>query len=315
MWRFAPVMLVLALILGVVASPDRVKGQVAQSGAGCSVGLPPCGGVAGFQGLGDVVSGAVGFWGTQAYSAATRGNRALNVCINSGGSFINCVDWSTDATTGKVVPTNVGGSACNIVTCVAKIIYDQSGNNGCSSAACDLTATSGISAPTVTLSALGGTACLTYLGSSSQSNFTSTGFTQAQPYTISAVSERNGATSTIGIIFADGNGDVFTYYSATPNTVIMQSNINQSASATDNAFHAIQFNFQGASGNFYIDGANTNVAGSTGTTSMTAGFSIGTGGGFFLTGVVCEIALYPANENANQSTMNTNQHGSGRWNF
>ncbi len=227
---------------------------------------------------------------------------------------------STDATSGKLVPTTVGGSACNIVTCLVKIAYDQSGLNGCSAAPCNMVAPTPVAAPVLTLSVLGSTACMVFTGSNNDVISTASASTVAQPYSVSAVSSRPTAgRGVIGVLFADqagvGTGDAFVYYSATNDTVTMQSNSAQSATATDNSFHAMQFNFQGASGNFYIDGNNTSVGGSTGTNSMTLGFQIGQGAALFLTATVCELALYPQNNSTNQSALNTNQHSSGRWNF
>ena len=63
-----------------------------------------------YQGPGDLgISGIYALWSTQAYSSATRGNKAVNVCLPNGGT---CADFSTDAVTGKLDVTTISGSSC-----------------------------------------------------------------------------------------------------------------------------------------------------------------------------------------------------------
>ncbi len=99
------------------------------------------GGAAGFTGMGDTLSGAKGHWGTIAYSAATRGSNMLVICDPAGA---NCANAASDATTGIVSSTQVRNSVtCGTVigtdACTINTLYDDSGANFCSSAACDMT--------------------------------------------------------------------------------------------------------------------------------------------------------------------------------
>jgi len=81
--------------------------QVPMSHAG--LGAPAV--VGGYTGPGDVVSGAAAWYGVRAYSAATRGNPALNLCnVNDA----TCSDVSTDASTGNLsFGGTIGGQSCN----------------------------------------------------------------------------------------------------------------------------------------------------------------------------------------------------------
>lgn len=317
MWRCAPIALVLALIFGIVATPDRVKGQIAQTGSGCSVGLPPCGGAVGFQGIGDILSGALAMWGTQAYTAATRGNKVVNACQNVANSYVGCVDLSTDATTGKLVPGLVNGLACNVITCIVHTFYDQSGTNNCGGIACDLTPNAIGNAPALTLSVLGGTACVSFTSASSQALQNVTGFTQAQIYSLSAVAERTGNTSAYNGIFADTSAASQLGFDQTSGNVMIYAGgaFVPTAPATESVFHAMQFVVNAASSSFYVDGANTPASSNPGSTGIASTIFMGTNGTSTLQGYICESAVYGSDITSSRAAINANQHSGGRWNF
>jgi hypothetical protein len=81
---------------------------------------------------------AYAIWaGVRAYSHATCGKPALNVCDSTGGSDVSCADLVTDTTTGLIVakamppPSSITCGAVHNPNCTVKIIYDQTGNNAC----------------------------------------------------------------------------------------------------------------------------------------------------------------------------------------
>src|SRR5260221_661617 len=63
---------------------------------------------ASYTGPGDIVSGAVGWWGLRAYNAASRGNPLANVCTVIA-TIDTCLDFSSDATTGSLLIVTIGG--------------------------------------------------------------------------------------------------------------------------------------------------------------------------------------------------------------
>lgn len=92
----------------------------------------PSGGTLTFcvQGPGDVQPYVA--WGSvwRAYSMATCGMPAVNVCNSTGGVDVACADMVTSTTTGKLVPNVIGGLTCgtdNSGNCTIKIIYDIPG--------------------------------------------------------------------------------------------------------------------------------------------------------------------------------------------
>ena len=303
---------VLLFCLGIFCLAQS-NAQVPMTGAG--LGVP--GGIATFQGLGDVVPGAKAFWGSQAYTAALRGNAVMNVCNSTGGVDVGCADLLTDSSTGKLVPATIATITCpGNANCTVKIWYDQSGQTNCGGQACDMTQGTVASRPTLTASALGGTGCPT-IAAATAPNMTTTfgsgGFTLAQPITISAVGERTAATTQFGAFVDDNTSQVQAGFNTAANgAYLFAGSTVPTATANDNAFHAMQFIVNGASGSFYIDGSST--AASTGSNTMSSTV-LQLNGNTGFTGTVCEMAIYGADETSNASAMNSNQHGALRWNF
>jgi hypothetical protein len=82
------------------------------------------------QGPGDVQPYVA--WGSvfRAYSMATCGMPAINVCDSTGGVDVACADMVTSTTTGFLVPKVIGGLTCGTDSsgnCTIKIIYDIPG--------------------------------------------------------------------------------------------------------------------------------------------------------------------------------------------
>jgi hypothetical protein len=88
------------------------------------------------------------------------------------------------------------------------------------------------------------------------------------------------------------------------------------ATASDNAYHAIQntFNDTGSTSNAYVDGSATANALGGVTSPINGPIFIGSNtvpGGFF-TGLLLEVGIWPLDftVSSRQSLMNTNQHSS-----
>lgn len=267
----------------------------------------------GYTGPGDVqaLSGTSAFWGLRALSSATRGNKIANVCTLVT-AVDTCVDMSSDATTGNMVITTIpGASACNNSTqiCNVKILYDQSGLNGCNSnsAPCNLTQATVATRPTIVISCLGSLPCMDFNGSQHLDN--GTPFGNVQPFTFSAVAERTGAFTSFGDIFGSGTaGQIQFLYNSSANSVGQYAGTLTFVTASDSAFHAIQNVFATtASSVIRID--------STETTGLSqSGNSFGTqlvmgGDNNLCTCRIAELMEYNATmSSGNRSTMNSNQH-------
>jgi hypothetical protein len=286
------------------------QAQVPMTGAGKATPA----GIA-YTGVGDIVTAVAG-WGTEAYKTSTRGMKAINVC---NVSDVACGDMSTDATTGKLALTTIGGSDCTMVTCTVKIIYDITFGTGCGGSACDRTQATIGNRATLLTNALNGVACLSFNGTSAKYPL-ATGPSHAQPVSGSFVAKNTSAGSQSTVYGGDAGAMQvgFDHANLTPNGAYIYGGGASVATAaqTDNSFHAVQNVWNGASSNFYIDGSATgslNISGN----GFAVGDSVGddTGGASFLKGTLCELFLIASDATSNQSSLNTNQHSSGRWNF
>lgn len=309
-----PVTYVLHLGAPPFKSHDFLFQQVRIPGPG---GAAPAG-VGGYTGPGDIVTTNLYLWyGLRAFSSATRGNKAVNVC---DASDVHCVDALTDATTGAlIIPSsnpNCGSSGCTI-----KIWYDHTGALRCGAAggtACDATqATIGNRATLIT-NCIGSLPCASFTGSSTQSysvavsNFSTP---ISQPCTFSTVIERTAAFTTTGAWWGDSNTSSIAFLNSA-NTIQIFYGSAPTISVSDSAFHAMQLVINGASSDGYIDGSGNSI--SPGAASCVTANNVDLFGkdgfGNLLTGKVTEFGMWSATFSAgSKSTMNSNQHA--YWGF
>ncbi len=301
--------LIGCLSLVVAGVPPRAQVPMTGAGLGAPGGSPP----PTFTGPLDVVSGAKGWWGMRAASTADRGNKLVNVC---NPSDVACVDMVSDATTGDLVVTTVGGLDCSIVTCTIKTFYDRSGalfGNG--AVAWDMTqATIGNRAQFKT-SAIGSKPCALFSGVAPYATTNGSASTIAQPFTFSAVANRTGSISTSGGILNFVGASWVAFSDGVANQITANSGTSITVTAADSSFHAIQYIGNSTSSDLYIDGSS-NVANS-GTNSLGSNVSMNIGRQTFgplLTGYYCEGGVWPTGFNGTQkSNMNSNQRS--YWGF
>lgn len=260
-------------------------------------GAPPA-----FQGMADVVASPVACWSLRACSAALRGTRAVNVC---NVADVVCADLSTDAVTGNLVVTTIGGSNCSVVVCTVQIIYDQTTGNACSAANCDMSNSSIGSRPTFIVSCTNSLPCMDFAGAQALS--TSNNYTRSQPFTVSIVAERTGSTSSFAdAFFAPTDGVQFGFGNA-PNSSLLFCGTVTTATAADNAFHSLNSVANGLSSDNNVDGVqntvNCGANGINGSTMLIGGTANN------LTGRIAELALWAsAFSTTNSSNMYANQH-------
>lgn len=264
-----------------------------------------------YAGMGDVTtSNVVAAWGLRAYSAATRGNKLVNVC---DAADAHCADILSNATTGSaVVPSSnpdCTGSACTI-----KIFYDLSGQTHCGAAACDLSQATIASRATLIVNCLGTRVCARRAGGSAiPAQSSSVIDTALQPYTISVVVARTGAfTTNQGVIYLTNNGGDIEFNN-TNDTAFMYAGLVATATATNTTTHAFQAMFNDTASNFYIDGVANTVAASSSGYGNAGGMTLMSSGATALTGNLFEAAVWAGDQSASNAGMNSNQHS--YWGF
>lgn len=256
-----------------------------------------------YTGPGDVVSSALAWWGLRAYNAAyaTGSNPCIDVC-----------DSTSVLANPPTTTINVLSNGNLDVTTIASLgyypnvgllkIYDQTGNGW------HLTQTiDHVRRPLITLSAIGSLPGITFSGSNSQGLINVSSFSQAQPYTISAVAA--GDTAANQSIFTNGN----TTYNGLYMDVIVEvyAGTVLSGSAVSGT-QAIQGIFNGGSSVAYVNGSSTSGnAGSTAWSSTGANQALDLGnddGSGTMKGNIYEVGIWGSGFNGTQqSNMNSNQ--------
>jgi hypothetical protein len=257
-----------AAVIALLGSPDDASAQLMGGGFIQKKLAAPSGG---YTGPGDVVSGWAFWGGLRAFSAATAGTKAANIC-NAGDA--NCADVNTlangnfDVTTAQGAPLNCGGTGG---TCTVKTLYDKSLGSG------DLTNATVANRPTLGFSCAGlsaGRPCLAY----SVSAFMTSGAapTIAQPMTLVAAGLQTSNPGNRFVMIGD-NGTVTAVFfgSAAGAGEVVGNNISASSALAFSSWGAIQGVASGASSSVTINGATTANAGG-GTTGI-PGFNLTSG--------------------------------------
>lgn len=261
--------------------------------------------VASYSGPGDVVSSAFGFWGFRCYNAAYSGNVAAIWDAATGNTTETLITCSAGGTLNYTI--NAIATTC-AAACVVATLYDQSGGGH------DLTQVTNSERPTYNNTGLGGAhGCMTYNAASTQFLTNAAITAQAQPLTFTMIVNRTGATTSYANIMVDVTNDNGAFFNNSTNTMVMRAPTLTSGAqfaATDNAVHAVQMIFNGASSNAYVDGSST--ATNPGTNSIGAGGVTMGGNQQYLTGAICEFGWWNSAFNGTQqSNMNTNIHNYG----
>lgn len=270
-----------------------------------------------YIGPGDIVSGATSFYSCgRAYTAAYANgtNPLCDVVLTTGGAAACTIRAATngfaDQTGSYCAGSTTLASACTGGCSITKM-YDQSGNSR------DISQATIASMPTLTLGALNSLPCAT--GSIAKGLLTAASLTLAQPFTFTAVAERTGSFTLQLQIYANGAGGApNAAYSTSTNTVRETGGSVITATASDSAFHALQFILNNTSSQITVDTTQGTLS-AGGTSGFTSTFALMNTSGLSagMAGFMCEAGIWPSALNATQQTdMNTNIHSATTgWNF
>lgn len=265
------------------------------------------GGGGGFVGPGDILSSA-SWWVSpaRAYSAAYAAGvtkPAMDIVDGSGANQTTINILST----GFVDLTAIAAWVVSFGSTIkVKKLYDQSGNGR------DVSQAVTANMPVLILSSLGGLPALQFTASA-DSFLKSASFSVATPQTVYGVIKRTANFTTWQILLADNGLDAFGGWAMANSFRISSGTTTDSAAiVSDGAFHASGWVF-GSSGAFAVDGTTTS-AGNVGTSTFSAGLTIGDfggGNGFASDALVCEMGLWPVSATGtNNTNMSANQHSS-----
>jgi hypothetical protein len=284
----------VALGAAVFAVVSPASAQMMMTGAGSSF-VPPH-----YQGPGDIsVNGVVGaaqwwgFWSSaRCWNAAygTSHGAAMNLADQALANpiTINCLSSGFV----DVASINTWVTAHSVTTIFVTKLYDQTGSGH------HLDTTGGTNAnPSLTVSGLNGLPVMNFVqGISSVTTrlqTTSATLSFSQPDTFGAVAIRTvvGANGTPdGVIGTSNSGAVLGFRNVVANTAqILAGGTNAFFTANDNAWHAMNALFSGASSFDNIDGTDNATVSNIGTTGLsTSNFAMGASNAAHLQGKVAE---------------------------
>lgn len=302
----------LALVLWLAARDSAWAGQSGLLLLG--VGLPAVA-VSSYTGPIDIVASPTALYSLRAGSAAIAAAGTQNI-VDLRRASDNATCTATIAASGGALDLTVG-TPCGGSTVTAWIgassalvskWYDQSGNGNHASQA------TAANQPQLSLSAGPASLPAVLFAGSHYLQGGATSWTSNPPgNTYSAIASRTGAFTTQQDIIANslGSGPEL-WFGTSANTVGNQGT--STASATDNAFHAIQGVINSSVGALYVDGASTASTGSQ-VNNLARPLVLGansSGTGRQLTGSIFEAGLWIlASSAGQQAAMNTNQHAIG----
>lgn len=283
-----------------------------------------------YTGPGDLIAGAIGWWGLRAYSAATIGTKAIQLIASSDtgltgntSDFVTLADGSLDvASIAAFLAANPGK------TLYVKTLYDQTGNGF------DLTsfAQTNNYVPKFQLAGLG--ALPVILQDNSNMNLTSgldaaPRITAASPITIVAVVNSTSPGGQLGFELNEeaGNADrvygQFNFGGTHPDTINLQESVattfyvSSHMACTDSSWHSIAAVYNAASSVGYVDGSGTAFASAVALPSHST-YQFGAFGSAYgsssMIGKGVECGLWPSAFSATQTAaINANQRA--YWGF
>jgi hypothetical protein len=250
------------------------------------------GGGGGYTGPGDLsLSSPQGWWGLRAYSTAWADGTHKAVRITRASDSQLCdVFLNTAGGLGNVTSCSGAGSGavatfCNATTCTISKWYDQSGNSR------DYVTGSGNPALLV-FSCIGALPCARFDGTD---YYELTAVTLSQPITFEVLGSRTGGAGATAALFIDVGNNINVQYTASANTAGMYAgSTTPSATASDNAFHILQYDVNGASSSFLVDATTTAAGSNPGSGSWSTGWVFGavSGGGAPVVGDFTEFGIW-----------------------
>jgi hypothetical protein len=302
------------LILGAVVScfglSERAHTQFNGCQAGfCSAAGPP----PGYQGPGNIASGAIAFW-----SCGRAYNAAYGAALSSACDVVDTATGLTTCTlhflaTGFVNTTQCNATACATACRVTKM-YDQTGNGN------HVVQATLANMPALTFSAQNGLPCPAGTNNAATVLATAGNISQAAPYSQTLVAERTGNNTTIQYAYSNDTNANYLRFTGTVNMIIAVNGANPGGlTVADSAPHAFVVVASGVDPLIAADSsANTNT-GSNGTSALASNqylMNRSAGDLGILTGYVCEMGIWPSDLNTSYVAMLANMRSATvGWNF
>jgi hypothetical protein len=278
-----------------------------------------------YSGPADVVASPILFYGLRPVSLAyaTATGKLANI-VRASDSHACDVLAATTGGMGLTANCGTGGdngqsasAFCNATTCAVATLYDQSGANACSTAACDLTQATSTKRPALTFNCVNTSLpCMTFNGTSSILSRASSP-TQAQPFTYSSVWNVTGAcTGTFCVpLVSDALGNYVAMWIQSNNLrIAIETNVSGAGVTANNIFTLNTWNitqaiFNSTSSILNFNGTTPSLTGTVGTHGMANSLNFGSDTNDFFNGPIVEVGVWGSGFNGTQqSNMCHNQY-------
>lgn len=252
-------------------------------------------------GPGDIVTGALAWWGCRGYNSAyaTGSNPAMDVVDAATGLTQTTINIKADGSLDNATILALGYAV------VVKKLYDQTGNGN------HLTQATLANMPALTQSAVGALPAMTF----SSHRLTRASISQAQPYSISAVTKRTTASAWNAILVVDNDLAGLFFKPSGGEIALNAQSVLTKSGVTENTWHALNAVANGASSTIDADGSST--TGNAGAIAIAGAHTMTLGSDTSnesLIGLIAEAGLWPSGfSGANITSMSANQHA--YWGF
>jgi hypothetical protein len=259
----------------------------------------------GYVGPGDVVAGAIAWWGLRAYTNASIGGNVVNIrrssdntsktFVSLAGGGINTIDAFFD------------GSNYFVTT-----LYDQTGNGH------DMAQATAANQPSFFLNGIGSLPAMAHFSSTFRMLTNALGSTIFQPYTVNITAMRTNNFTTTQVAWSANTNEQIAFLNSA-NTVYFYTGAGPvNETANDNIWHVLSMMGNGASSAAAVDGTTFSPI-NIGTNNITnAAPTLSLGGYYFdgstpLDGVIQESGVWTGDKSASFSALNTNSSGYWLW--
>lgn len=202
-----------------------------------------------YTGAGDIVTGAIAWWGLRAYSSAARGSNCCRIRRLSDNAEQDFVTLATGAVDRASISAFLASTTGAFVA-----FYDQSGG------ARDMTQATSANQAAVNLSGIGSLVTADFTSSSGH-RYGAPAFTQAQPFSYVAAAKSTNTGVQQSLLTHSGGSNQLGYRNSADNQVFLYAGSVLSATASDGTFHTLCCVFNGASSAVNVDGSSTSGGG------------------------------------------------------
>lgn len=304
--------ILIAILFSIICSSAQAQFNGCQAGFCAPPAVPA---VVGYQGPGDIASGATAFYScARAYNAAyaTALGAACDVVDTATGLVTCTLNFLSTGFVNKTQCSGVGQS-CATACSISKMY------NHVSPGTIDVVQATLANMFPLAFNALNSLPCVSGNANTAFKLESAGTISQSAPFTLIAVAERTGSFTTPQRIISNGASSNGIRFAASANTIIAASGgTSVTLTANDSTPHAILQVVSATAPLLAIDSSANTSTSSSGTTALSGNqyFASAATAQPMQAGIACEGGLWPSDQNANYQALLANMRSATNgWNF